>query len=190
MVVIAVVGHLARTDGGFSLNDMPGGAGRMDVLSRCVNASLFLSHDLRRDTDCCLVLLGPPSPPKTVLFLGSEVRYLNPDERSSGALIKKALDLPCGDEFRESTKGVYVRKGGLDRLLTEHQFAVLDETGADVRSVSRLPDAVLLSDHLNFTDQEAAMTAGCPKYSVGPRSLHADHAIILLLNERDRRESG
>jgi len=190
MTVIAVVGHLARTDGNFSLNDMPGSAGRMDVLARCVNASLFLSHDLRRDTDCFLVLLGPPAPPKTVLFRGSEVRYLSPDERSAGALLKKALDLPCGDEFRESTKGVFVRKGGLARLLAEHWFAVLDESGTDIRSAGSLPEAVLLSDHQNLTEEEMALTAGCPKFSVGPRSLHADHAIITLMNEIDRREAG
>jgi tRNA (pseudouridine54-N1)-methyltransferase len=190
MTAIAVVGHLARTDGSFSLSDMPGGAGRMDVLCRCVNASFFLSHDLRRDVSCYLVLLGQPDPPKTVLIRGNEVRYLNPDERSSGSLIKKALDLPCGEEFRESTKGVYVRRGGLGRLLRETRFAVLDEGGTDVRKAASLPDAFLLSDHTNFTDEEMAMIAGCERYSVGPRSLHADHAIIVLQNERDRRGAG
>ena len=55
MTVFAIVGHIARTDGGYSLNDLPGG-GRMDVLCRCVNASFFLSHDLRRDVECYLVL--------------------------------------------------------------------------------------------------------------------------------------
>ena len=86
-----VIGHLAQTDGGFSLNDMPGAAGRMDVLCRCVNSSFFLSHDLRRDVECYLVLLGEPDSPKTVLFKGDALRYLSPDERSAGALIKKEI---------------------------------------------------------------------------------------------------
>ena len=46
MTIFAIIGHLAATTGGFNLNDMPGGAGRMDVLCRSVNTSLFLSHDL------------------------------------------------------------------------------------------------------------------------------------------------
>jgi len=187
MVAIAVVGHLARSDGDFSLNDMPGGAGRMDILCRCVNASFFLSHDLRRDAECYLILEGPPCPPKTVLIRGSEVRYLNPDERSAGSLIKKALDAPCGDEFRESTRGVHVRKGGLGRLLAEHSFSVLDEAGEDIRAAGELPEAVLLSDHQNFPEKEMELIRNLPKYSVGPRSLHADHAITILLNEIDRR---
>ena len=160
----------------------------MDVLCRCVNASMFLSHDLRRDTDCCLILCGPPSPePKTVKFVGSAIRSLSPDERSAGALIKKALDIPCGSEFREAAPGVLIRKGGLARLLQEHTFAVLDEAGVDIRAPSGLPDAYLLSDHLNFTVEEETLLQDCSRFSVGPRCLHADHTITVLQNELDRR---
>lgn len=186
----AIVGHLAVTDGTFSLNNLPGGAGRMDVLCRCVNSSLFLSHDLRRDVACYLILCGEPDAPKTVLFRGSEVRYLSPDERSTAALIKKALSIPCGDEFRESTPGVYIRRGGLSRLLSEVPFAVLDEAGEDIRTARVLPESYLLSDHLDFAPEEEELIEGLPRYSVGPRSLHADHTITVLLNEMDRRETG
>ncbi|RXE57261.1 tRNA (pseudouridine-N1)-methyltransferase [Methanoculleus taiwanensis] len=186
----AIVGHLAATAGTFSLNDLPGSAGRMDVLCRCVNAALFLSHDLRADVECYLVLCGEPGPEKTVLFVGGEVRYLSPDERSSASLIKKALALPCGDAFRESTPGVYVRRGGLARLLDEHPFAVLAEDGGDIRHEEALPEAYLLSDHRNFSDEECELIAGRSRHSVGPKSLHADHAITILQNELDRREHG
>ncbi len=187
MTAFAIVGHLARTDGNFSINDLPGSGGRMDVLCRCVNAGLFLSHDLRRDVDCYLVLLGPPSGPKTVKFSGASVRSLSPDERSAAALIKKVIDVPCGSEFREVADGVSIRKGGLERLISEMPFAVLDETGEDIRKVKDLPGAFLLSDHLNFSDTENELVKDCPRYSVGPKCLHADHTITVLHNERDRR---
>ena len=189
MASFAIVGHLARTDGDFSLNDLPG-AGRMDVLCRCVNASLFLSHDLRRDVECYLVLLGGPKGPKTVQFRGSEIRSLSPDERSAGALVKKALSIPCGSEFREASPGVYVRNGGLERLLAEHTFAVLDEKGTDIRTVPAVPDAFLLSDHQNFADTEEALMKDALRYSVGPVCLHADHTITVISNEIDRRKNG
>jgi len=189
MALFAVVGHLARTDGDFSLNDLPG-AGRMDVLCRCVNASLFLSHDLRRDAECSLVLLGGPKGPKTVLFKGDGIRSLSPDERSAGALIKKALAIPCGSEFREAAPGVFVRNGGLERLLAEHPFAVLDEKGTDIRTVQEIPAAFLLSDHQNFTEAEEALIRDAPRYSVGPVCLHADHTITVISNEIDRRNNG
>jgi tRNA (pseudouridine54-N1)-methyltransferase len=187
MAVFAIIGHLAATTGGFNLNDMPGGAGRMDVLCRSVNTSLFLSHDLRRDVTVYLVLLGGTDAPKTIMFSGEKVRSLNPDERSAGALIKKALEIPVGEEFRESTRGVYVRRGGLSRLLGEHTFVVLDEGGEDIRMETSFPEAFLLSDHLDFTPGELELTSNCPRYCVGPKILHADHTITVLLNILDRR---
>ena len=190
MTVFAVVGHLAKTTGDFTLNDMPGGAGRMDVLCRCVNTSLFLSHDLRRDVTIYLVLLGGTDSPKTVMISGEKVRYLSPDERSAGSLIKKALEIPVTEEFRESTKGVFVRRGGLDRLLAEHDFSVLDENGMDIAGIGDLPEAFILSDHMDFTPEEQEMTKDLPRYSVGPRVLHADHTITVLLNRIDRRNAG
>ncbi len=187
MTSFAIVGHTATTDATFSLNDLAGGAGRMDVLCRCVNASLFLSHSLRRDTECSLVLAGTRDAVKTIRFSGTAIRSLNPDERSPAAFIKKALALPCGSEFREAAPGVAVRKSGLSRLLSEGSYAVLDENGTDIRKAATLPSAFLLSDHMNFTPEEVALIAGCPRFSVGPSVLHADHAIVILLNELDRR---
>lgn len=190
MTAFAIVGHIARTDGNFSINDLPGSGGRMDVLCRCVSASLFLSHDLRRDVDCYLVLLGAPSGPKTVKFSGAAVRSLSPDERSAAALIKKVIDVPCGTEFREAAEGVSIRKGGLERLTRDLPFGVLDETGEDIRVAKELPGAFLLSDHLNFTEAENELVRDCPRYSVGPKCLHADHTITVVHNELDRRTSG
>lgn len=183
-----ILGHRAVTNGEFPLNDMPGSAGRIDVLCRCVNSCFFLSHEFRRDVECYLVLMGEPEAPKTVMFRGSELKYLNPDERSAGSLLKKALALPCTEEFTKSTPGVFVRTGGLERLLEEIPFAVLDENGEDIRACTDLPDDLLLCDHMNFTPEEEALLADAKRISVGPMVLHADHTITVVLNEQDRRE--
>jgi tRNA (pseudouridine54-N1)-methyltransferase len=184
----AVVGHLAPTGDGFSLDDLPGSAGRMDILCRCVSAALTLSHGIRRDTEIHLLLLGPPSPPKEVLIRGGPVRSLSPDERSTAALVRKALALPVGESFRESTPGILVRRGGLAGLLAGGRYAVLSEEGADVRAQELLPPGFLLSDHLDFTAGEEALMADLPRISVGPVVLQADQAITVLQNELDRRE--
>ena len=134
---------------------------------------------------CYLVLKGGPE--TTILFKGEAVKSLNPDERSAGALIKKALGKTCGSEFIESSPGVFIRRGGLARLLSDYPFAVLDESGDDIRAVSSLPENLLLSDHQNFTEEEEALTADLPRLSVGPQVLHADHTITIYLNEADRR---
>jgi len=187
----AVVGHLARTEGDFILEDLPGSGGRIDLLCRCIQAALFLSHTLRRDTDCYLVFLGEPAPPKTICIRGSEVHSLNPDERSTAALLRKALALPVGTMYRSSTPGIYVRATGLSYLLVEQGFTLSDEEGEDIRKIQNLPAAFLLSDHLNLTKEEQmSISSSTHKISVGPRSLHADHVITLIHNELDRREAG
>jgi len=190
MRTFAVVGHLAPTGDGFTLDDLPGAAGRMDILCRCVNAALSISHGIRRDAEIHLILLGPPSPPKDLLIQGSAVRSLSPDERSTAALLRKALALPTGDTFRESSPGILVRRGGLAGLVAEGGYAVLSKDGRDMRTLTDLPGGVLLSDHLDFTAVEEELLAGLPRISVGPRVLQADQAITVLQNELDRREAG
>jgi len=190
MRTFAMVGHLAPTGDGFTLDDLPGSAGRMDILCRCVNAALSISHGIRKDAEIHLILLGPPSPPKDLLLQGSAVRSLSPDERSTAALLRKALALPVGESFRESSPGILVRRRGLSTLVSEGGYAVLSEDGRDVRTLPDLPDAFLLSDHLDFTLGEEEVLSGLPRISVGPRVLHADQAITVLQNELDRREAG
>ncbi len=189
MRTFAVVGHLAPTGDGFTLDDLPGSAGRMDILCRCVNAALSVSHGIRKDAEIHLILLGPPSPPKDVLLQGSGVRSMSPDERSTAALVRKALALPVGESFRESSPGILVRRAGLPGLVARGGYVVLSEDGRDMRTIPDLSGAFLLSDHLDFTADEEEVLSGLPRISVGPRVLHADHAITVLQNELDRREA-
>ena len=187
-----IIGHKAVT-GTFSLNDLPGAAGRMDILCRCVNASLFLSHDLRRDVRVFLIMKGEPSPPKLIRFDGNTIRYLSPDERSAASLIKKALEKNAQDFWTESTPGVSVRKGDLEDLLKEldKKIIYLREDGEDIRKkmLAEAFDALfVLGDHLGLSEDEERIVVGYDPeiISVGPLSLHADHCIVLLHNEMDR----
>ncbi|MFQ5919337.1 MAG: tRNA (pseudouridine(54)-N(1))-methyltransferase TrmY [Thermoplasmata archaeon] len=184
----AVLGHEATTAGDFHLNDLAGSAGRLDILVRCVTSAFMLSHDLRRDTELYLVLLGPPQPPKTVRLVGPELRYLNPDERSTAALLRRALRSRAEGK---SSPGIYVSRRGLPDLLARlgEGLIYLHEDGEDIRRAS-LPSrsAFLLSDHRNLTAGEAALVekAQPQVVRVGPRTVHANHAIVLVHNELDR----
>ncbi len=188
-----IVGHKAVT-APFSLNDLPGAAGRMDILCRCVNAALFLSHDLRRDVLIYLVLKGEPASPKLVRFDGGKVRYLSPDERSAASLIKKALEKNSGEFWTESTPGVCIRKGDFGDLLAElgKKIFYVREDGEDFRGkkFNETSDELLfvLGDHMGLTAEEEKIIKGYEHeiVSVGPLSLHADHCIVLLHNEMDR----
>jgi tRNA (pseudouridine54-N1)-methyltransferase len=186
-----ILGHKAVT-APFSLNDLPGSAGRMDILCRCVNAALFLSHDLRRDVRIYLVLMGEPAPPKLIRFDGADVRYLSPDERSAASLIKKALEKNVQEFWTESAPGVSIRKGDFADLLAElgRDVIYLREDGDNIRGLRFDEPLFVLGDHLGITGDEEKIIEGYGHeiVSVGPLSLHADHCIVLLHNEMDRLE--
>jgi tRNA (pseudouridine54-N1)-methyltransferase len=193
---IVIIGHKAKTNGDFSLNDLPGSAGRMDILCRCVSCALFLSFGMRRDVNIHLLLLGEPDPGKIIRFEGLHLKYLNPDERSSGSLIQKALQKNVTEQDIRSTPGVWIRRGSLTSLLSQFEgrpLLYLREDGKDIREFAHeVRDPVfILGDHTGVTEEEEEelFKAGAKIISVGPISLHSNHCITLIHNELDRTEA-
>ncbi len=186
-----VLGHDAPTTPDFSLDDIAGGAGRLDVLCRCVNSALFLSHAIRTDVRVHLVV----SDAYTVTVDGAEVRRLNPDERSTAALIRGALDDregAIGHMAAESSPGVSIRRFGFAETLSEFAsgstVVELHEAGRPLVDVDPPSDPVfVLSDHRDFTDaeREALDDAADVRVRLGPEVLHADHAITVAHNFLD-----
>lgn len=187
------MGHKAVTTPKFSLNDLPGGAGRMDILARCINASLFLSHDLRRDVETTVILLGEPNAPVAIRVNGEKVRYLSPDERSPSALIKKALEkgVPHAGE-EESTPGIYISRRTFEEVINDLENVVyLHEQGKDIEEAEFPEDvAFVLSDHQDLTPEEEAILEkkGATKVSLGKKLYHADQCIVMVNYTLDRRE--
>lgn len=189
----AVVGHRAPTAPDFPLEDLPGAAGRLDVLVRCVTAALHVSHGIRRDAVITLLLQGPPRPPRAIRFVGSDLRSLNPDERSTAVRIRTALGYE-GSLEREVSPGIHAGAATLAGFVERHApILLMDERGQDLRGLDLPPEPTfLLSDHEDLTVEERATAegAGSMAVSVGPRSLHADQVITLVHNELDRRGHG
>jgi len=188
MRTFIIVGHKATTSPDFSLEDIPGTSGRLDILCRCINASFVLSHGIRKDVNVYLVLLGGEMP-KTIWLKGNELKHLNPDERTTAALLKKALALEAAAEWTRSTPGIFVRTGGLAELLQglkDKKLVYLREDGRDIRSIDRNTLkgdlAFILGDHMGMTPEEEGLIeqAETTVVSVGPISLHADHCIVLV----------
>ena len=164
----------------------------MDIIARCVNASLFLSHDLRRDVEFYAVLLGDPAPPITIKFSGEHVRYLSPDERSPAALIKKALEKGAPQQGEaEATPGIYIsRRSFADVIGSLDNLVYLHESGEDIRNVPLTNnETFVLSDHQNLTPEEEAIleTRDARRVSLGKKLYHADHCIVSVNWESDRR---
>jgi len=186
-----VVGHRAVTTPQFSLDDLAGAAGRMDLLLNAANAALLVSHDLRRDVEATLVLLGPPDPPRAIRLVGSQLEMWGPDIRSNAALIRRALGHASRLEG-ETSPGIFAGRRNLREVLDSFSDPIVElrEDGADIRTVPLSRDlAFVLSDSVDLTSEERAIVAAKKPIvcSVGPRSLHTDHVISIVHNEFDCR---
>jgi len=208
-----IIGHRAVTNENFTLNDLPGSSGRMDVLARCINSAFQLSHDIRRDVEVAIILLGPNDPPKTIRFCGSELKYLNPDERSTGALIRNALikfssmeqppnENTTNDNFLlgeiKASPGIYISKNSLPEILkfySKNSIIVnLNETGEDISKAKIENDSgnisFILSDDMDLTAEEEKLVGEHSKLKIclSPKVLHSDHCIIIIHNFLDKFE--
>ena len=143
-------------------------------------------------------MMGGEDAPKTVRFDGALMKYLNPDERSTASLIRNAL-LKKLEPDREviSSPGVFVSRKSFEQLMEELsgdcRFIYLRENGEDVRSYE-FPEnpCYILGDDRDPTEEEEAIMAKYPFDTIclGPVSLHANHCMIIVHNEMDRRKAG
>jgi len=191
----ALVGHRAMSKGKLPLNDLAGGAGRMDVLIRGLMAGLLKSHGIREDVEVILHLQGGPGPHRRLKFIGSELRGFHAEERSVAGLIAKSIKepMPAIGQWVERSPGVYDGGGTLQRTLKEWKDTPLIRLDADAERLwneeARLPShsnsnsadvAFILSDDLPLEIED-----GLPR-SLGSTWLQGHLAIGLchfLLDE-------
>jgi len=185
-----VIAHEAPTTTEFSLDDLPGN-GRLDVLCRCLGAAFLLSHNLRSDVRVQLVL----GDEYTITFDGETIRNLNPDERSTAALIRTAIEHredAIGHQPAESSPGVTIRRQDVARTIEQAAengtLVALHEDGTPIADTAPPAEPIfVLSDHRDFTPEEQTLLEDHADriVSLGPRRLHGDHAITIAHNFLD-----
>lgn len=181
----------AVTSPDFTLDDLPGSGGRMDLVARCVCNALWLSHTLRRDTCIHVVACGSPNPPVVISFYGDALRGVSPDERNIAAWIKKSL------AGKRRNPGISIRKIGFPQLISELAseglfFYVLDEEGRDISEVALKEDSVfVLGDHSGLPGDEEEVVARFEheKISLGTTSYLASQCITVLHYELDKKKT-
>lgn len=197
-----ILGQKATASPDFSLVDIAGTSGRLDILLRCLRSALLVSHGLRRDTVVYLVLLGGPLAPRVLRVDGRDVRFIRPDERMLAITVQKALARSATDAepnvFVEIRPGLAVARGGVEAVLADlgsDSLAtyVLEEDARDLRDGPLATDdvVVFVGDNHGFDEPTRARltAAGAVAIGVGPLSLHADDAITIVCNEMDRRSA-
>jgi tRNA (pseudouridine54-N1)-methyltransferase len=190
-----LLAHRVPVSGEFSLNDLAGAGGRMDEVARATSTAFTVSNGLRRDTELTILFVSEPPPrARRIRLLGSGLRYLNPDERSTAALLKNALvrSRTLAREM-EASPGLVV--GPVDPIVVLEEFARepgtiwLTESGRWYEeALPASPDVgAVLSDPDDPTTGELDVLRklGVPPVSLGPVSLRASQCIDVLHNRWD-----
>lgn len=172
----------------------------MDEVARAVSTAFTLSNDLRRDTEVTVLFSAEPPPAaRKIDLVGARLRYLNPDERSTAALLKNALvrsaRFPQGFE---SSPGLRVSAADplaeLGVFLARPGTVWLVESGSPLSAyrASVVDFGAVVSDPYEPTAAEASLLeeSGVPRVSVGPRSLRTSQVIDLVHSALDVREAG
>ncbi len=187
----------ARTTPDFKMADLAG-AGRMDLVCRAISNALWIANSMRRDTIIHACMDGARLPPKTVSFNGETLRGANPDERSIGGLIRKALG--AGETLKlneslESSPGITVSKKAFERLVREKsetsELYYLHKKGEDIRNVKFGENVCFVfGDYIGMPRKTEGLLDrfGAKRISLGPTMLFASHCSVIIHNELDRRE--
>ncbi|AFK22922.1 tRNA (pseudouridine(54)-N(1))-methyltransferase TrmY [Pyrococcus sp. ST04] len=192
MRVFIIKANEAHTDYDFSLKDLPGTSGRIDLICRSLNAAFHLSHSFRKNVRVYVTFLGPPDPPKTIRFEGPRIipRLLNPDEISTAKIIGKALK--AGRELNSPTKevevfpGVFVSRMTFEDVVRRNvrmNLYVLEEGGKDIFEVKFPKDnvAFVLGDHIGLSEEDLRLLESvAERISIGPRAYLTSHVIAFV----------
>jgi tRNA (pseudouridine54-N1)-methyltransferase len=123
-------------------------AGRLDIVHECIQASLFLSHGIRRNVVFHALLSGPPSPPLHLKIDGTTLRDVRTDQQTWKEILKNVFS----GKFHP---GVSVDKTSFEALLkakaNESPIYVLEEGGKDIFKVNTGENPVfVLGDHIGL----------------------------------------
>jgi tRNA (pseudouridine54-N1)-methyltransferase len=153
-----------------------------------------VSHGARRDTEVNLMLLA--AEPRLVRIEGAQIKRLNPDERSTLALVSKALEnLDVGAHETVGPPGIWTSRRDLETVLgfaKEAGDVVWLRENATTPLEAYVPSspnvAFVLSDHRDPSEKEVETMARYATHEVtlGPLALQADQCITLAQHRLDQ----
>lgn len=180
--------HTVPPTGEWGLDDLAGGAGRVDVLCRNLQSAFCISHGLRSDVEATVVFVADPDRPAAVRIEGGKIQRFNPDERSTAARLQQALAAWHEDPWWEEVQaGLFVAPFTLREILEESPDdavpVLLDPHGTPLEEAELPAEPVfLLSDHVPFTGAEYALLdgLGADRVSLGDAWYHGNHVVSVV----------
>ena len=157
-------------------------AGRMDLVCRCVIAALFVSQDVRRDTQIIVILNTGRKPPIAIKFDGNKILGVEGSESSIGLVIKKALGMAKDKDWTNVQAGISVSKKSFQDIVKESKnIHVLDAKGKHISNFKPENATFILGDHVGLPRQEMsfALRKG-EKVSVGSKVYLASSVVSVV----------
>ena len=160
-------------------------AGRLDIVYECVEASLFLSHGIRKDVIFHAILSGPPSPPLHLEIDGATIKDVRTDQETWESILRKVLSgklHPGISICKESFESLLKRKADKTSIF------VLEEGGRDILETRMNRNLVfVLGDHIGLPKRvEAFALRYGEKVSLGKRPYLAASCLTILNYLLDR----
>ncbi|PIN81379.1 tRNA (pseudouridine(54)-N(1))-methyltransferase TrmY [Candidatus Woesearchaeota archaeon CG10_big_fil_rev_8_21_14_0_10_30_7] len=176
----------------FDIDDLPG-AGRIDLVCRCISNAVFLSNDMRRDTIIHVVLEGPKNPPKIISFNGNELRDFYFDERNIARLILIALKKGKTLNLNETINvhpGINISKKSFEQLIKEQtgKLFYLHKKGTAIENVKFEENTTFIfGDYTGVPkNTEKFLDRYAERVKLSNKMLFASHCIIIVNNELDK----
>ena len=194
MIHFYVKSTKGKTSKDINIEDLPGSAGRLDIISRCINSALWLSNSMRRDVIFHTVLHGEPNPPVYIRIEGEKLRKVQPDERNISIFLKKAIERLVPERETESTPGIFVSRKSFEQLIEENagrRFFLLSEDGSPISDIDKdlLKEDVffILGDKEDLADDEIKVLEkyNAVRVSLGRKPYLASHCITVVNWLRD-----
>ncbi len=185
-----LVANRADPTGQAPLKDLAGAGGRFDLVARFVVQSLLTSHGVREDTDCIVLFTNTLDDPKALRIHGSSVKGLRPDERSCASKLNEALAPVAMPVWQDAADGMESREITLETLLDEvpDPIILMDEQGTPAHEADLTGGTFVFGDDRDVTEQQDAVLTkrADDAVSLGPVSLQADQAVVVVHNMLDR----
>lgn len=184
----------ARTDDKFTIKDLPGSAGRMDLVCRCILSALLLSEAHRADTVFYAVLEGPPRPPLTIGVDGERVKVLPRDELQTALVLKEVLNpdrisFPLGfDLINKSFQEVVGEQLNKSEIYVLHKSGIdINKTFTEFQNVKKPQIVFVLGDHIGLSqnDMEYLVEKGIKPLSLGKKEYIGSQCIFLVHEKLD-----
>jgi len=143
------------TDSNFDINRLYE-AGRLDLVCRCVIASLWVSKTVRKDAQFIAILNTGPKPPVAIRFDGGKIVGIEPSEKSVATVIKKALQIVRDKEWTSVQAGVFVSRKSFQEIIKDSRnIFLLDAKGQHITK-TKFGSAVtfVLGDHIGLPKKE------------------------------------